>query len=277
MHTSIVCRRCVAPQVLREVDFIGAIDCASRMSEDLYGVLRQQVAILDALTFTSAAHRQKDFEQLSANGITCARAHHRFDEIAQTIQRLVHAHARCHPLHPVDNPPNSPDHKHIRELIYKFQMRFTLVYRKLHTALRSAEVRVPKDLVKTWIVASVEPGECCTICMCEVEEEEVVLKLPCKHAFHQECIAKWLHWNTVCPNCRHPMSGMTAAPDTPRNIAPLRLSFGWRRCRRDEDEGGARPWCRHAWRVVCAWEVLHPHSPARARNTHPVIYGPCAP
>ncbi|KAJ0408296.1 hypothetical protein ATCC90586_008246 [Pythium insidiosum] len=49
-------------------------------------------------------------------------------------------------------------------------------------------------------------SECCSICLAEWNDEECadmnVVKLPCLHAFHEECLMEWLHGNTHCPMCR---------------------------------------------------------------------------
>lgn len=45
-----------------------------------------------------------------------------------------------------------------------------------------------------------EQDECC-ICMTAMHAKEVYT-LECKHAFHKECIRKWLLHDSVCPNCR---------------------------------------------------------------------------
>lgn len=49
-------------------------------------------------------------------------------------------------------------------------------------------------------------SECCSICLGDWDDEECaemnVVKLPCLHAFHEECLMEWLHGNTHCPMCR---------------------------------------------------------------------------
>lgn len=44
--------------------------------------------------------------------------------------------------------------------------------------------------------------EKCTICLCELEDEEDVRRLPCMHLFHQTCVDQWLVTNRKCPICR---------------------------------------------------------------------------
>jgi hypothetical protein len=49
-------------------------------------------------------------------------------------------------------------------------------------------------------------NECCSICLGEWDDEDCigmnVVKLPCAHAFHEECLFEWLNGNTYCPVCR---------------------------------------------------------------------------
>ncbi|PWA77255.1 zinc finger, RING/FYVE/PHD-type [Artemisia annua] len=43
----------------------------------------------------------------------------------------------------------------------------------------------------------------CSVCLLAFEDAEVLRMLPkCKHAFHIECIDKWLEKNSSCPLCR---------------------------------------------------------------------------
>jgi len=58
----------------------------------------------------------------------------------------------------------------------------------------------------------VKASECgadsCAICMEDVEENEMLVQLPCKHAYHALCVARWLAQTSVksgkrqsCPLC----------------------------------------------------------------------------
>lgn len=45
-------------------------------------------------------------------------------------------------------------------------------------------------------------GKTCTICLCCFDSSDRVLKLPCKHIFHKDCITKWLvESKPACPMC----------------------------------------------------------------------------
>ncbi|KAL5543399.1 hypothetical protein UlMin_007183 [Ulmus minor] len=44
-------------------------------------------------------------------------------------------------------------------------------------------------------------AERCVICQMRYKIGDRQMKLPCKHAYHSECISKWLSINKVCPIC----------------------------------------------------------------------------
>ncbi|KAG7381272.1 hypothetical protein PHYPSEUDO_006243 [Phytophthora pseudosyringae] len=78
---------------------------------------------------------------------------------------------------------------------------------KLKLAVLSLEdvvVDSRSNLLET--IEGVSSSECCSICLGEWGDEECagmnVVKLPCLHAFHEECLLEWLHGNTHCPMCR---------------------------------------------------------------------------
>ncbi|XP_004501166.1 E3 ubiquitin-protein ligase ATL42-like [Cicer arietinum] len=49
----------------------------------------------------------------------------------------------------------------------------------------------------------------CTVCLSRFEDEEILRLLPkCKHAFHMNCIDKWLESHSTCPLCRYKVEEM---------------------------------------------------------------------
>ena len=44
--------------------------------------------------------------------------------------------------------------------------------------------------------------QACSVCICDLEKGDKVMKLKCKHYFHRDCILPWLEKNDNCPNCR---------------------------------------------------------------------------
>lgn len=41
----------------------------------------------------------------------------------------------------------------------------------------------------------------CSICLCEYEEGDKLVSLPCNHVFHEDCITSWTDHNKRCPLC----------------------------------------------------------------------------
>lgn len=47
----------------------------------------------------------------------------------------------------------------------------------------------------------------CAVCLSRFEDIEILRLLPkCKHAFHIDCVDKWLEKHSTCPLCRHKVS-----------------------------------------------------------------------
>lgn len=43
---------------------------------------------------------------------------------------------------------------------------------------------------------------CCPICQENYQQDETLVKLPCKHDFHKDCVTTWLTQHNSCPMCR---------------------------------------------------------------------------
>ena len=41
----------------------------------------------------------------------------------------------------------------------------------------------------------------CSVCMCDYEAGDRLCVLPCMHAFHAECVGRWLESKPTCPVC----------------------------------------------------------------------------
>lgn len=42
----------------------------------------------------------------------------------------------------------------------------------------------------------------CSICLCEYEDGEQLITLPCSHNYHEHCIGEWTFNHSTCPQCR---------------------------------------------------------------------------
>mmetsp|Transcript_71002 Transcript_71002/g.153014 ORF Transcript_71002/g.153014 Transcript_71002/m.153014 type:complete len:225 (+) Transcript_71002:114-788(+) len=60
-----------------------------------------------------------------------------------------------------------------------------------------------------------DTGDCseCALCLEEYESGEEVLRLPCDHFFHEECIAPWFAKSVLCPLCQRDASPTVSAAD----------------------------------------------------------------
>nr|CAX72854.1 Heavy metal transport/detoxification protein,domain-containing protein [Schistosoma japonicum] len=47
----------------------------------------------------------------------------------------------------------------------------------------------------------------CSICFDDFKESESVIKLPCAHIYHQNCVTTWLKQHGTCPVCRKDLAG----------------------------------------------------------------------
>mmetsp|Transcript_1533 Transcript_1533/g.2466 ORF Transcript_1533/g.2466 Transcript_1533/m.2466 type:complete len:313 (+) Transcript_1533:42-980(+) len=54
----------------------------------------------------------------------------------------------------------------------------------------------------------------CSICHDDMHEGEVVLKLPCSHVYHNECVMGWLTSHNTCPLCRHELPAASRQEQT---------------------------------------------------------------
>jgi len=50
--------------------------------------------------------------------------------------------------------------------------------------------------------AEAEDEELCPVCLCSYESDDVLMRLPCEHLFHDSCVTRWLLQDSSCPQCR---------------------------------------------------------------------------
>eukprot|EP00741_Cyanophora_paradoxa_P001752 tig00000073_g1699.t1 len=69
---------------------------------------------------------------------------------------------------------------------------------------KGADKRAIERLPESTLRPGDEPVACC-ICMCDAEPGELIRRLHCAHAFHRDCVDKWLQINKHCPVCKIPI------------------------------------------------------------------------
>lgn len=57
--------------------------------------------------------------------------------------------------------------------------------------------------------ADVDAKEDCPVCKEEYTVGEQVMKLPCNHRFHIDCLQPWLKMRNTCPVCRYALPSAT--------------------------------------------------------------------
>uniref|UniRef100_A0A6U7CNS5 RING-type domain-containing protein n=1 Tax=Haptolina brevifila TaxID=156173 RepID=A0A6U7CNS5_9EUKA len=60
---------------------------------------------------------------------------------------------------------------------------------------------------------AVDHHSSCAVCLQELVAEEMAVKLPCTHLFHEECVRTWLKKQHTCPTCRGPLPRKDAPPE----------------------------------------------------------------
>lgn len=55
------------------------------------------------------------------------------------------------------------------------------------------------------IMSLIQQDNCenCSVCKDNFESGQTIIKIPCKHIFHDECIKPWLNERNSCPTCRY--------------------------------------------------------------------------
>lgn len=76
--------------------------------------------------------------------------------------------------------------------------------RLANTGLKKATIKALPTIVYGSPCKLTGVGSDCPICLAEFVEGESLRVLPkCNHAFHVECIDRWLASHSSCPTCRH--------------------------------------------------------------------------
>ena len=58
----------------------------------------------------------------------------------------------------------------------------------------------------------------CAICLGEYEENEKLVRLPCGHTYHEECINSWCTNHTRCPLCNYDLNSVVPSAQVPFSL-----------------------------------------------------------
>ena len=64
---------------------------------------------------------------------------------------------------------------------------------------------IAKHIANHQSLAKSTHSDVCVICLDDILEMNYILDLPCGHAYHSDCIYKWLCKRQVCPMCGSPI------------------------------------------------------------------------
>mmetsp|Transcript_3588 Transcript_3588/g.10562 ORF Transcript_3588/g.10562 Transcript_3588/m.10562 type:complete len:382 (-) Transcript_3588:302-1447(-) len=67
--------------------------------------------------------------------------------------------------------------------------------------------------------------QCCPVCDEALNLSEVVIRLACKHVFHESCITPWLTNHNTCPICRSELPCETDDGDVKKQLDSSRRAF----------------------------------------------------
>ncbi|KAJ1257725.1 hypothetical protein BS78_10G018500 [Paspalum vaginatum] len=65
----------------------------------------------------------------------------------------------------------------------------------------------PRKYKGSGIFSKKADPEACTICLSTFRNRDSVIKLPCTHKYHADCITTWLKLNKICPVCKYEVFG----------------------------------------------------------------------
>jgi hypothetical protein len=60
----------------------------------------------------------------------------------------------------------------------------------------------------------------CSICLCEYEDGERLVRLPCSHVYHDECVSSWTTNHVRCPLCNFDLETATTESNSVTSSSP---------------------------------------------------------
>ena len=118
----------------------------------------------------------------------------------------------CQKIHNFRNPPiriNRSDSDFSINSRYSISTEY---YQSDYNYIHNDLLQKPEEIIITDENNNEYKNKCCSICLEEYENENKILKYPCGHIFHDNCIDTWINTEVdmkitpSCPNCRNPIS-----------------------------------------------------------------------
>jgi len=172
---------------------------SSRMCEVQCAVFRRRSALLDSLSFTTTAEKNKVLASLQEAGVRRADCHAVSDETMLRLKTLVVAAV----------PALRAEMQELDVTCFKAHTRLDKSYCRFDHSLRAAEARIPRSILEGWLrPRTTDDAEVkCAVCFLALDDgQQQSVELPCNHVFHLDCVARWLHSHTTCPNCRRELA-----------------------------------------------------------------------
>ncbi|KAM3131100.1 hypothetical protein pb186bvf_016798 [Paramecium bursaria] len=92
-------------------------------------------------------------------------------------------------------------------IVQQYENEIEQLQRQIEVEQQQKELKNGQGLPQKWLkkIKNMKMGKSsksCTICCNQFNKGDLILCLPCKHIFHDECAKPWFDRSTHCPNCR---------------------------------------------------------------------------
>nr|CCA23817.1 cleavage induced conserved hypothetical protein [Albugo laibachii Nc14] len=130
-------------------------------------------------------------------------------EALETFVKMLVRVISCIQISPDSNSGNRKDHLMELYQILRDFLEYPSMQIQNDTKLKLAILSL-EDVVVNSETKNIDPQEycveCCSICLDDWNDQDcqdmAVVKLPCSHVFHEDCLLEWFNGNVQCPMCR---------------------------------------------------------------------------